>query len=74
MGCTVRPSNQETTMNAMTKFEVSAKTTGHIFGIFEADTPEAAIEACNRDAGYASTAHSDEVVGCDDGLIATEVA
>lgn len=61
-------------MNTMTKFEVCSTKTGHIFGIFEADTPEAAIEACNRDAGYASTADANEVMGCEGTLIATEVA
>ena len=61
-------------MSTIKQFEVCSTKSGHIFGIFEAETPEAAIEACNLAAGYESTGHANEVVGCENGLIATEVA
>lgn len=57
----------------MPKFEVRNTASGHSFGVYEAETAEQAIEACCRDAGYASRAHADEVTGRDDDLVAVEV-
>lgn len=58
----------------MTKFEVFNSSSGHSFGIYEADTPEAAIEACCRDAGYASKAQAEEAMGRESQLVAKEVS
>ena len=38
----------------MKKYEVKNAHTKHSFGIYEADTPEHALDACCRDASYAS--------------------
>ena len=57
----------------MSKFEVSNSKSGHSFGVYEADSAEAAIEAACQDAGYTSKAAAEEVIGHDSELIAVEV-
>ena len=57
----------------MKKFEVHNKNSGVCLGIYSADTPQEAIEAMYRDAGYASEEDARAVahaVQC----VATEVA
>jgi hypothetical protein len=70
MGSTVQPSNRRDTM---TKFEVANAKSATSFGVYEADTAEAAIEAACKDAGYDSKAHAEEVMGHESELMATEV-
>lgn len=57
----------------MSHYEVTNASSGHSFGVYEADSPEAAIEACCIDAGYSSKADADEVTGGGN-LVATEVS
>jgi uncharacterized protein YegP (UPF0339 family) len=57
----------------MSKFEVSNSKSGHSFGMYEADSPEAAIEAVCQDAGYTSKAAAEEAMGHESELIAVEV-
>lgn len=57
----------------MSKYEVSNVKSSHSFGVYEAESAEAAIEACCRDAGYDSKAQAEEVMGHESELIATEV-
>lgn len=38
----------------MTRFTVTNTSSGHSFGTYEAKSAEEAIEACVKDAGYAS--------------------
>lgn len=40
----------------MKKYEVKNEHTRHSFGVYEADTPEHALDACCRDASYPSYA------------------
>jgi hypothetical protein len=54
-----------------TRYEVSNRASGQSLGVYEADSPEQAIEACCRDAGYASKADAEKAMGHDSELIAT---
>lgn len=56
----------------MKKYEVINPKSGHSFGGYEAESADAAIEACCRDAGYASMAEAVKAMGHDSELIATE--
>lgn len=55
------------------RYEIQNTTTGHSFGIYEGETPEAAIKAMRIDAGYPDGIVDDEVGG-DDHIVAIEVA
>lgn len=57
----------------MTKYEVINAKSAHSFGIYEASTPEEAVEAACRDAGYDSKAQAEEVMGHASDLVASEV-
>jgi hypothetical protein len=57
----------------MARYEVSNVKSAHSFGIYEAESAEAAIEACCKDAGYDSKAQAEEVMGHDSELAAVEV-
>ena len=57
----------------MSKYEISNRKSAHSFGVYEADSQEAAIEACCKDAGYDSKAHAEEVMGHESELVAVEV-
>lgn len=57
----------------MTKYEVSNIKSAHSFGVYEADSPEAAIEAACKDAGYSSKDDAEDVMGHDAELIAVKV-
>lgn len=57
----------------MKSYEVSNSKSGHSFGIYEADSAEAAIEAACKDAGYDSKAQAEEAMGRESELIASEV-
>jgi len=57
----------------MSKYEVSNIKSAHSFGVYEAKSAEAAIEACCKDAGYESKAQAGEVMGHDSELVAVEV-
>jgi hypothetical protein len=58
----------------MSNFEVSNSTSAHCFGVYEADSPEAAIEAACKDAGYDSKAEAEAAMGRECELVAVEVA
>lgn len=58
----------------MAKYEVSNIKSAHSFGVYEAESAEAAIEACCKDAGYDSKAQAEEVMGHESELVAVEVA
>lgn len=58
----------------MTKFEVSNSKSAHSFGVYEAESAEAAIEAACKDAGYSSKADAEAVMGHESELVAVEVA
>jgi hypothetical protein len=57
----------------MSNYEVSNSQSGHSFGVYEADSPEAAIEACCRDAGYDSKADAEAAMGRESELVAVAV-
>lgn len=57
----------------MSKYEVSNNKSGHSFGVYEADSAEAAIEAACKDAGYDSKADAEAAMGRDSELVAAEV-
>ncbi|GEM_PF-1349102 len=57
----------------MSKYEVSNSASGHSFGVVEADSTEAAIEAVCRDAGYDSKAAAEAAMGRDTELVAIEL-
>lgn len=59
--------------SAMSKYEVSNIKSAHSFGVYEAESAEAAIEACCKDAGYESKEQAEEVMGHGSDLVATEV-
>jgi len=46
----------------MKKFEIESKQ-GVVMGIYEGDTPEEAVTAMDRDAGYASREKACEILG-----------
>lgn len=71
MGSAVRSSKREIEMS---QFEVSNAKSAHSFGVYEAETAEAAIEAACKDAGYESKTQAEEVMGRDSELVAVEVA
>jgi len=56
----------------MTHYEVQHTRSGLIFGVYEAESAEAAIEAMYKDAGYDSKAQAEEVMGRESGMVATE--
>lgn len=59
----------------MTKYSISNQTSGADLGIYEADSPEAALDIMARDAGYKDYADCCSVVGGSaDELIVIEVA
>jgi hypothetical protein len=57
----------------MNKYEVSNSKSAHSFGVYEADSQEAAIEAACKDAGYDSKADAEAAMGRDAELVAVEV-
>ncbi len=57
----------------MNAYEVSNSKSTHSFGVYEAESAEAAIEAACKDAGYDSKAQAEEVMGHESELIAAEV-
>lgn len=58
----------------MTKFEVANAKSATSFGVYEADTAEAAIEAACKDAGYDSKADAEAAMGRESELVAVEIA
>lgn len=54
-------------------YEVTNAKSAHSFGTYEADSEEAAIEACCKDAGYSSKADAEAAMGHDSELVAVEV-
>jgi hypothetical protein len=57
----------------MNQYEVSNSKSAHSFGIYEAESAEAAIEAACRDAGYSSKAEAEAAMGRESELVAAEV-
>ena len=57
----------------MSKFEVCNRLSAHSFGVFDAASPEEAVDACCRDAGYKNAADCDEVTGTTGELMAARV-
>jgi len=57
----------------MSKYEVSNSKSAHSFGVYEADSQEAAIEAACKDAGYESKADAEAVMGHESELVAVKV-
>lgn len=57
----------------MSKYEIINSASGQSLGVYEADSPDAALDACCRAAGYDSRADADAVVGHDPDLIAVEL-
>jgi malonyl CoA-acyl carrier protein transacylase len=57
----------------MSKYEVSNSQSGHSFGVYEAESAEAAILACCFEAGYASQEQAEEAMGRATELVAVEV-
>jgi hypothetical protein len=55
------------------KYEVCNSISGHRFGVYEADSEEAAIDAACRDAGYDSRAHAEKFMGRGSELVASLV-
>ena len=55
----------------MTQFEVFANNT--VFGVYEADTDQAARDACAMDAGYKSEADMVERLSQPSELVATQL-
>lgn len=58
----------------MAHYQVSNSKTAHSFGIYTADSAEAAIEAACIDAGYDSKADAEAVMGRDSELVAVDVS
>lgn len=58
----------------MSQYEVSNTQSAHSFGIYDADSAEAAIEAACKDAGYDSKADAEAAMGREAELVAVEVA
>lgn len=54
------------------KYQVENTTSGHIFGTFEAETPEQALDKMAQDAGYKDFAAACEVAPGDD-VVAYEI-
>ena len=57
----------------MSQYEVSNIKSAHSFGIYAAESAEAAIEAACKDAGYDSKADAEAAMGRDSELVAVEV-
>ena len=57
----------------MPHYEVCNRESSHSFGLYAAQSPEGAIEACCRDAGYTGLADAEEVMGRPSQLVAYEV-
>ncbi len=57
----------------MSKYEVSNSKSAHSFGVYEAESAEAAIEAACKAAGYDSKANAEAAMGRDSELVAVEV-
>lgn len=57
----------------MKKFEIANRNSGHVLGVYEGETEEAALDAMAKDAGYSSYAAIPEEVGSAEDLIVTEV-
>ena len=70
MDSAVRSSKRE---SEMAKYEVSNIKSSFSFGVYEAESAEAAIEACCKDAGYDSKADAEDAMGHEAELIAVEV-
>lgn len=56
----------------MRHYRIHNRTSGQVLGIFDAPSPQAALDALARDAGYRDAAHATEVAGTAD-LCVTEV-
>ena len=57
----------------MAQYEVSNSKSAHSFGIYEAESADAAIEAACKDAGYDSKAQLEDAMCRESELIAVEV-
>lgn len=58
----------------MKKYEVKNEHTHHSFGVYEGDTPDDALDACCRDASYASYESMLRFFGDAMRMVAEEVA
>ncbi len=67
---TVCGANRE---SSMSKYEISNVKSAHSFGVYEAESAEAAIEACCKDAGYESKEQAEDAMGHESELVAVEV-
>lgn len=59
----------------MTRYQIHNRTSGHILGVWEAESPDTALDAMAREAGYRDYADCQEQVPADDGeIVVTEMA
>lgn len=54
-------------------YEVINAKSAHSFGTYQAESEEAAIEACCKDAGYESKEAAENAMGRDSEMIAVEI-
>src|SRR5690606_14698768 len=58
----------------MTRYQIHNRTSGHILGVWEAESPDTALDAMAREAGYRDYADCQEQVPADDGeIVVTEI-
>lgn len=65
--------SQQLRESSMRKYEVRNIKSSHSFGVYEADSAEAAVAACCKDAGYDSKVDAEVVMGHESELVAVEV-
>ena len=51
------------------KYEISNTVSGHVFGVYEGDTEQQALDAFAQDAGYADYASAQKTAPAQDGEI-----